>query len=82
MKPCHDHCFLPTYFQNNDKKTHNDLARRLFTLKRFQYRRFQNTFQLAFFPKFVVNLPITFAVCKFAQIWRRKNVANLALIKE
>ena len=31
LKPCHDHCFLPTYFQNN-KKTHNDLARRLFTL--------------------------------------------------
>ena len=49
LKPCHDHCFLPTYFQNN-KKTHNDLARRLFTLKRFQYCRFQNTFQLAFFP--------------------------------
>ena len=51
LKPCHDHCFLPTYFQNNKKiKTHNDLARRLFTLKRFQYCRFQNTFQLAFFP--------------------------------
>ena len=52
LKPCHDHCFLPTYFQNN-KKTDNDLqARRLFTLKRFhnQYCRFQNTFQLAFFP--------------------------------
>ena len=49
LKPCHDHCFLPMYFQNN-KKTHNDLARRLFTLKRFQYCRFQNTFQLAFFP--------------------------------
>ena len=49
LKPCHDHWFLPTYFQNN-KKTHNDLARRLFTLKRFQYCRFQNTFQLAFFP--------------------------------
>ena len=49
LKPCHDHCFLPTYFQNN-KKTHNDLARRLFTLKRFQYCRFLNTFQLAFFP--------------------------------
>ena len=49
LKPCHDHCILPTYFQNN-KKTHNDLARRLFTLKRFQYCRFQNTFQLAFFP--------------------------------
>ena len=49
LKPCHDHCFLPTYFQNN-MKTHNDLARRLFTLKRFQYCRFQNTFQLAFFP--------------------------------
>ena len=31
-------------------KTHNDLARRLFTLKRFQYCRFRNTFQLAFFP--------------------------------
>ena len=44
LKPCHDHCFLPTYFQNND------LTRRLFTLKRFQYCRFQNTFQLAFFP--------------------------------
>ena len=27
-----------------------NLARRLFTLKRFQYCRFQNTFQLAFFP--------------------------------
>ena len=51
LKPCHDHCILPTYFQNNKKiKTHNDLARRLFTLKRFQYCRFQNTFQLAFFP--------------------------------
>ena len=25
LKPCHDHCILPTYFQNN-KKTHNDLA--------------------------------------------------------
>ena len=50
LKPCHDHCFLPTYFQNN-KKTHNDdLTRRLFTLKRFQYCRFQNTFQLAFSP--------------------------------
>ena len=49
LKPCHDHCILPTYFQNN-KKTRNDLARRLFTLKRFQYCRFQNTFQLAFFP--------------------------------
>ena len=49
LKACHDHCFLSTYFQNN-KKTHNDLARRLFTLKRFQYCRFQNTFQLAFFP--------------------------------
>ena len=48
LKPCHDHCILPTYFQNN-KKTHNDLARRLFTLKRFQYCRFQKTFQLAFF---------------------------------
>ena len=48
LKPCHDHFILPTYFQNN-KKTHNDLARRLFTLKRFQYCRFQNTFQLAFF---------------------------------
>ena len=30
--------------------THNDLARRLFTLKRFQNCRFQNTFQLACFP--------------------------------
>ena len=49
LKACHDHWLLPTYFQNN-KKSHNDLARRLFTLKRFQYCRFQNTFQLAFFP--------------------------------
>ena len=49
LKPCYDQCFSPTYFQNN-KKTHNDLARRLFTLKKFQYCRFQNTFQSAFFP--------------------------------
>ena len=72
LKPCHDHCILPTYFQNN-KKTHNDLARRLFTLKRFQYCRFQNTFQLAFLPSLLSTWPITFAVCKFArtsQIWR------------
>ena len=54
LKPCHDHCFSLMYFQN-DMKTHNDLARRLFTLKR-----------LAFFPRLFVHLPITFAVCKFA----------------
>ena len=47
LKPCHDNCFSLTYFQNN-MKTRNDLARRLFTLKIFQYCRFQNTFQLAF----------------------------------
>ena len=72
LKPCHDHCLSLTHFQNN-MQTHNDLARRLFTFKRFQYCRFQNTFRLAFSPKFVVNLPITFAVCKFVwtwQIWR------------
>ena len=51
LKPCHDHCILPTYFQNN-KKTHNDLARRLFTLKRFQYCRFQNTSFLSNFKPF------------------------------
>ena len=75
LKPCHDHCILPTYFQNN-KKTHNDLARRLFTLKRFQYCRFQNTFQLAFFPSLLSTCRsrLLFAVCA--------NVANLALIKE
>ena len=66
--------FSLTYFQNN-MKTHNDLARRLFTLKRFQYCRFQNTnFFINVFPKFVVNLAITFAVCV--------NVANLVLIEE
>ena len=32
-------------------KTHNDLIRRLFTLKRFQFCRFQNTnFAMAFSP--------------------------------
>ena len=45
------------YVQNSSpERSDYDLARRLFTLKRFQYCRFQNTFQLAF----------TFAVCKFA----------------
>ena len=40
------------YVQNNSPESsdYNDLARRLFTLKRFQYCRFQNTFQLVFFP--------------------------------
>ena len=40
------------YVQNSspERSDYNDLARRLFTLKRFQYCRFQNTFQLAFFP--------------------------------
>ena len=64
LKPCHYHCFSLTHFKNT-MKTHNDLARRLFTLKRFQYCRFQNTnFSISVFPKFVVNLPITFAVSK------------------
>ena len=49
LQPCHDHYFSLTYFQNN-MTTHNDLDRRLFTLKRFQYCRFQNTFQLACLP--------------------------------
>ena len=40
------------YVQNSspERSDYNDLARRLFTLKGFQYCRFQNTFQLAFFP--------------------------------
>ena len=40
------------YVQNSssERSDYNDLARRLFTSKRFQYCRFQNTFQLAFFP--------------------------------
>ena len=39
------------YVQNSspERSDYSDLARRLFTLKRFQYCRFQNTFQLAFF---------------------------------
>ena len=48
LKPCHDHCFLPRTFR---------IIRKLITtwpsfvyFKRFQYCRFQNTFQLAFFP--------------------------------
>ena len=49
MKPCYNHCFSLTYFQSN-MKTHDDLARRLFTFKRFQCCRFQNTFQSAFSP--------------------------------
>ena len=51
LKPCHDHCFLTTYFQNNKKiKTHNGPGPSFVYFKRFQYCRFQNTFQLAFFP--------------------------------
>ena len=75
LKPFHHYCFSLTYFQNT-MKNHNDLARRrrLFTLKRFQCCRSQNTFQLACFPSLhVVNLLITFAVCKFvwtSQLWR------------
>ena len=40
------------YVQNSSPESsdYNDLARRLFTLKRFQYCRLQNTFQLVFFP--------------------------------
>ena len=40
------------YVQNTspERSGYNDVARRLFTLKRCQYCRFQNTFQLAFFP--------------------------------
>ena len=40
------------YVQNSspERSNYNDLARHLFTLKRFQYCRFQNTFQFAFFP--------------------------------
>ena len=44
-------------------KAHNDLACRLFTLKRFQYCRFQNTFQLASFPSLLSTCrsPLLFA---------------------
>ena len=39
------------YVQNTSpERSGYDVARRLFTLKRCQYCRFQNTFQLAFFP--------------------------------
>ena len=40
------------YVQNSspERSDYNDLARYLFTLKRFQYCRFQNTLQSAFFP--------------------------------
>ena len=40
------------YVQNTspERSGYNDVAPRLFTLKRCQYCRFQNTFQLAFFP--------------------------------
>ena len=48
LETCNDHCFSLTYFPNK-MKTHNGLARRLFTLKRFQHCQFQNTFQLACF---------------------------------
>ena len=62
FKPCHGHCFSLTYFRNN-MKAHNDLACRLFTLKRFQYCRFQNTFQLASFPSLLSTCrsPLLFA---------------------
>ena len=77
LKACHNQCFSFTYFQNN-MTTHNDLARRLFTLKRFQYCKFQNTFQLACFPSLL-------STCRsrllFARV-RGVNVATLALIEK
>ena len=52
-------------------KTRNDLARRLFTLKRFQYCRFQNTFQL-------VCLLSLLSTCRshllFASLHKRHNL--------
>ena len=63
------------YVQNSSpERSDYDLARYLFTLKRFQYCRFQNTFQLAFFPSLLSTcrsrLLFKFARRKFDQ--RRK----------
>ena len=61
------------YVQNSSPKSsdYNDVTRYLFTLKRFQYCRFQNTFQLAFFPRLL-------STCRSRLLY----VANLALIEE
>ena len=66
------------YVQNSspERSDYNDLARRLFTLKRFQYCRFQNTFQLAFSE--VCCQPADHVCC----LQVSANVANLALIEE
>ena len=71
LKPRHDHCFLPRTFR---------IIRKLITtwpsfvyFKRISVLSISEYFSISVFPKFVVNLPITFAVCKFArtsQIWR------------
>ena len=71
LKPCHDHCILPTYFQNN-KKTQRPGPSFVY-FKKISVLSISEYFSISVFHKFVVNLPITFAVCKFArtsQIWR------------
>ena len=65
LKPCHDHCFSLTYFQNNIK-IHNDLARRFFYFTKISVLLISEYFSISVFPKFGINLPITSAVCNFA----------------
>ena len=60
------------YVQNSspERSDYNDLARYLF--KRFQYCRFQNTFQLAFFPSLLSTCRsrLLFKFARTSQIWR------------
>ena len=64
------------YVQNTspERSGYNDVARRLFTsFKKMSVLSISEYLSISVFSKFVVNLPITFAVCKFArtsQIWR------------
>ena len=60
------------YVQNSspERSDYNDLTRYLF--KRFQYCRFQNTFQLAFFPSLLSTCRsrLLFKFARTSQIWR------------
>ena len=62
------------YVQNSspEHSEYNELARYLFTLKRFQYCRFRNTFQLAFFPSLLSTCRsrLLFKFARTSQIWR------------
>ena len=68
LEPYHDHCFSRTYFQNKMKTQRPGLSfvcfKNVLVLSISEY-----FFSISVFPKFVVNLLITFAVGKIGT-WR------------